>query len=307
MQVIRDLEAMASWAYPVVALGNFDGVHLGHRAILKAAVERARAAAGTALALTFEPQPAKLLSPERAPRLIVAPEDKLEMLAAAGLDAVIVLDFTLALSRLTPREFARDYLVGRIGAREVVVGHSVSFGHRRAGNAAVIVELGGELGFTATVVGPVRVGALEVSSTRIRRLIAAGDLRAAAALLGRNHFLSGVVVPGDGRGRRLGFPTANLQSATECVPPHGIYATRVVLPEAANPSATSIGVRPTFGRSEPTIETYIFDFDHDLYGTKVRVEFVERIRDELRFESVEALKAQMALDVRRAREILARA
>lgn len=307
MQVIRDLEAIAPWAYPVVALGNFDGVHLGHRAILKAAVERARAAAGTALALTFEPQPAKILSPERAPRLIVAPEDKLEMLAAAGLDAVIVLDFTLALSRLTPREFARDYLVGRIDAREVVVGHSVSFGHRRAGNAAVMVELGGELGFTATVVGPVRVGALEVSSTRIRRLIAAGDLRTAAALLGRNHFLSGVVVPGDGRGRRLGFPTANLKSATECVPPHGIYATRVVLPGATYPSATSIGVRPTFGRSEPTIETYIFDFDRDLYGTRVRVEFVERIRDELRFESVEALKEQMALDVRRAREILARA
>jgi hypothetical protein len=191
----------------------------------------------------------------------------------------------------------------------VRIGHHYLMDGGVANNAPLLqaVELGAELGFTTTVVGPVRVGALEVNSTRIRRLIAAGDLRRAAALLGRSHFLSGVVVPGDGRGRRLGFPTANLKSATECVPPHGIYATRIVLPEATYPSATSIGVRPTFGRSELTIETYIFDFDRDLYGARVRVEFVERIRDELRFESVEALKEQMALDVRRAREILVRA
>jgi riboflavin kinase/FMN adenylyltransferase len=307
MEIIRDLEALTRHPYPVTALGNFDGVHLGHRAILKAAIDRARAAGGTAFALTFDPLPAKLLVPERAPQLILAPEDKLELLRLSGIDGVIVLHFTRELSRLTPREFVRDYLLGKIGAREVVVGHSVSFGHERAGNAAVMVELGREFGFDTTVVGPVKVGGLEVSSTKVRGLIREGDLRGAAKLLGRYHFLHGVVVRGRERGRTIGFPTANMECETECVAPDGVYATRVVLDDGAYGSITNIGMRPTFAEAARAIEAHIFDFNRDIYGRQIKLELIERIRPERKFEGVEALKSQIALDLSRAREILAAA
>jgi riboflavin kinase / FMN adenylyltransferase len=307
MEIIRDLEALARHPYPVTALGNFDGVHLGHRAILKAAIDRARAAGGTAFALTFDPLPAKLLVPERAPHLILAPDDKLELLRLSGIDGVIVLNFTRELSLLTPREFVRDYLLGKIGVREVVVGHSVSFGHQRAGNAAVMVELGREFGFDTTVVGPVKVGGLEVSSTKVRELIRAGDLRGAAKLLGRYQFLHGVVVRGRERGRTIGFPTANLESETECVSPDGVYATRVVLEDGAYGSITNIGMRPTFGEAGRSIEAHIFDFNRDIYGRTIKLELIERIRAERKFDGVEALKSQIALDLSRAREILAAA
>jgi len=179
MEIIRDLEALARHPYPVTAIGNFDGVHLGHRAILKAAIDRARAAGGTAFALTFDPLPAKLLFPARAPKLILTPEDKLELLRLSGIDGVIVINFTLDLSMLPPRDFVREYLRGKIGVREVVVGHSVSFGHNRAGNANVMVELGRELGFDTDVVGPVKVDGIEVSSTKVREAITTGDLHLA--------------------------------------------------------------------------------------------------------------------------------
>jgi riboflavin kinase/FMN adenylyltransferase len=291
----------------VTAIGNFDGVHLGHRAILKAAIDRARVAGGTAFALTFDPLPAKLLVPERAPQLILAPEDKLELLRLSGIDGVIVLNFTRELSLLTPREFVRDYLLAKIGAREVVVGHSVSFGHQRAGNAAVMVELGREFGFDTTVVGPVKVGGLEVSSTKVRELIREGDLRGAAKLLGRYHFLHGVVVRGRERGRTIGFPTANIECETECVAPDGVYATRVVLDDGAYGSITNIGMRPTFAEAARSIEAHIFDFNRDIYGRAIKLELIERIRPERKFEGIEALKSQIALDLSRAREILAAA
>jgi riboflavin kinase/FMN adenylyltransferase len=307
MEIIRDLDALQRHRYPVVALGNFDGVHLGHRAILKAAMDRARAAGGTAFALTFDPLPAKLLFPERAPRMILLPADKLELLRISGLDGVIVINFTRELSRLTPREFVRDYLLGRIGAREVVVGHSVSFGHQRAGNAPVMVELGGEFGFDTTVVGPVKVGGIEVSSTKVRELIAAGDMRGAAKLLGRYHFLHGEVIHGRERGRTIGFPTANLRNETECVPPDGVYATRVLLADGAYGAISNIGMRPTFNDTDHAIESHIFDFERDIYGARVRLELIERLRPERKFESAEALSKQIALDLERVKEILASA
>lgn len=305
MEIIRAIDQLPPHPYPVVALGNFDGVHLGHRAILKAAIDRARAARGTAFALTFDPLPAKVLAPARAPRLILAPEDKLELLRASGIDGVIVVAFTPALSRLTPAEFVRDYLLGAIGAREVVVGRSVSFGHDRAGNAEVMTELGRRMGFETIVAGPVTIDGAVVSSTRIRELIAAGEMRAAARLLGRNHFLSGTVVHGRERGRTIGFPTANLDSATECMPPDGVYAARVVLPDGAFGSITNIGMRPTFSEPARTIEAHIFDFNRDIYGTKIQLEIVERIRGERKFASGQALAAQIAEDLKRAKEILA--
>jgi riboflavin kinase/FMN adenylyltransferase len=307
MEIIRLTDGLPPHPWPVVALGNFDGVHLGHRAILQSAIDRARAAAGTAFALTFDPLPAKVLAPERAPRLILAPEDKLELLRRSGIDGVVVVSFTPALSRLSPAEFVRDYLLGKLGARAVVVGHSVSFGHQRAGNAEVMVELGRRMGFETDVVGPVTVEGAEVSSTRIRELIAAGEMRAAARLLGRDHFLGGTVVHGRERGRTIGFPTANIESATECLPPDGVYATRLVLSDDAYASITNIGMRPTFAEPARTIEAHVFDFDRDIYGAKVRLDLVERIRGERKFDSGQALAAQIAQDLKRAREILAAA
>ena len=307
MEIIRLTDGLGARRNPVAALGNFDGVHLGHRAILAAAIDHARAADGTAYALTFDPLPAKVLTPDRAPNLILAPEDKLDILANSGIDGVIAVTFTEELSRLEPREFAREYLVGRIGVREVVVGQNVSFGHKRAGNAAVMVELGRELSFQVTVVGPVSVEGVEVSSTRIREAIAAGDMRGAARLLGRNHFLSGTVIHGRERGRKIGFPTANLEPATECIPPDGVYATRLVLADGAHGSITNIGMRPTFGEPARSFEAHIFDFDRDIYGAKVRLDLLERIRGERKFESGAALAAQIAEDLKRAREIVAAA
>ncbi len=304
MEIIRDLEALTRHPYPVTAIGNFDGVHMGHRAILKSAIERARAAGGTAFALTFDPLPAKLLVPERAPKLILIPDDKLELLRLSGIDGVIVINFTLELSLLSPRDFVCEYLLGKIGAREVVVGHSVSFGHNRAGNAAVMVELGREFGFDTNVVGPVKVDGLEVSSTKVRDLIQTGEMRAAARLLGRYHFLHGPVVRGRERGRTIGFPTANIESETECIPPDGVYATRVILDDGAYPSITNIGMRPTFAETARSIEAHIFDFTRDLYGLRVKLEIIERIRGERKFDSADALKRQIALDLGKAREIL---
>jgi riboflavin kinase / FMN adenylyltransferase len=305
MEIIRNLRALGRHPHPVATLGNFDGVHLGHHAILRAVIERARAAGGTAFALTFDPLPAKLLFPDRAPDMIMVPGDRFELLRLSGIDRVIVLEFTRELSEISARDFVRDYLVGKLGVRAVIAGHSQTFGHDRKGNAAVMVELGNEFGFDTTVVGPVKVGGVAVSSSKIRELIHAGDLRGAAKLLGRFHFLHGRVVHGRERGRTIGFPTANLASETECIPPDGVYATRVVLDDGAYASITNIGMRPTFSETARSIEAHIFDFDRDIYDCDVKLELIERIRGEKKFDSPDALRKQIALDLGKAREILA--
>jgi riboflavin kinase/FMN adenylyltransferase len=304
MEIVRDLDSLRPHPSPVVALGNFDGLHMGHQTILNTAIERARREHGTAFALTFDPVPAKVLAPDRAPRLILTSEDKLELLRKSGIDSVLVINFTRELSQLTPREFVRTFLVERIGVRAVVVGHSVSFGHNRMGNATVMADLGREFGFDVTVVGPVKVAGMEVSSTKVREVIADGDMRTAANLLGRAHFLSGPVVHGRERGRKIGFPTANIQSRTECLPPDGVYATRLILDDGPHASITNIGMRPTFAEPERTIEAHIFDFDRDIYDREVRLELIERIRPERKFDSGEALATQIAADLKRARAIL---
>jgi riboflavin kinase / FMN adenylyltransferase len=305
MEIIRNPDSLGQYRFPVVALGNFDGVHVGHQAIIKAAIDRAHAASGSALALTFDPLPAKVLNPKHAPELILTPEDKLELLRTAGLNGVIVVAFSRELSMLSPRDFVREYLRERIGAGIVVVGHNVSFGHARAGNAEVMAQLGREFGFETVVVGPVECDGVLVSSTRVREMITAGDVKRAAILLGRPHFLRGPVMHGRERGRTIGFPTANIQSRTECLPPDGVYATRVILEEGSYPSITNIGMRPTFNEPERTFEAHIFNFDRDIYGRDVKLELVERIRPERKFESAQALAAQIASDLQRAKEILA--
>jgi riboflavin kinase / FMN adenylyltransferase len=305
MEIIRDLDSLRPYPFPVVALGNFDGVHIGHQTILRAAIERADAMGGSALAVTFDPLPSKVLNPQRAPKLIMTPEDKHELLRSFGLHGVIVVTFTRELSMLSPEEFVREYLCRRIGVCEVVVGHNVSFGHARAGNADVMRQLGHQFGFETTVVGPIERDGIAVSSTEVREMIGVGNMNGAALLLGRPHFLRGPVVHGRERGRTIGFPTANIRSRTECLPPDGVYATRVVIEEGSHPSITNIGMRPTFGEPERSIEAHIFDFNRDIYDREVKLEIVERIRPERKFESAQALAAQIASDLQRAKEILA--
>lgn len=304
MEVIRELHLPPALARPVLALGNFDGVHLGHRAILNVACAGARRNGVPAVAMTFEPTPAKVLAPARAPKLLMTLADKLECMAEVGLDAIIVAPFTRELSLLSPEEFARECLVGRLGVSSVVVGHSISFGHARAGNAAVMRELGEKLGFAVTVVDAFSVDGVEVSSTRIRRAIERGSMGEAARMLGRYHFLSGIVVRGRQRGHKLGFPTANLRSLTETIPPDGVYATRLVLPEGGYASVTNIGLNPTFDETQRSVETHVFDFSRDLYDRRIKLEFIERLRGERKFDSGEALARQIASDVQRARAIL---
>ncbi|MCL5043788.1 MAG: bifunctional riboflavin kinase/FAD synthetase [Deltaproteobacteria bacterium] len=305
MLIVRDVDKMAPAQRPVLALGNFDGVHLGHQAILRAAVERARACSAPALALTFEPAPARVLTPARAPCRLCNAEDKLELFERCGLDGAIVLEFTRALSLLAPAEFARRYLAAKIGAQIVVVGHNVSFGHNRAGDAAALRELGRALGFETVVVGPVKAGTLEVSSTLIRRFVQSGEVRRARELLGRNYFIRGTVVRGRGRGRLLGFPTINLELESECVPADGIYATLAGFNGSHYPSVTSIGFRPTFNETERAVEAHLIDFSDLLYGRRIKLEFVERLREERKFDSPQALAERMRLDVEQARAVLA--
>lgn len=291
---------------PAIALGNFDGVHLGHQHLLARA--RALAAGGELCVLTFEPHPARLLAPERAPRALTTRARKLELLAAAGVDACVVEPFDDALSQRSPAGFAELVLQRGLGARHVVVGTDFRFGHGRAGTAATLAELGRSLGFTATAVDALVVGGAVASSSRIRALLAAGDVGAAAAVLGRTFDVEGEVVRGAGRGKGLGVPTANVATSTETLPQPGIYAVwaeRLArAPGVRLAGAASLGTNPTFGAGALTLEVHLVDWDGDLYGEPLRVGFVERLRGEERFPDVASLVRQMERDLAAVRRLL---
>jgi riboflavin kinase/FMN adenylyltransferase len=290
---------------PVMTLGNFDGVHRGHQAILGRVAEAAHARGGDAVALTFDPHPVAILRPDRAPPLITSLRDRIALIAGTGIDVLVVQHFTTAFAALSAEEFVERFVVRRLGATQVIVGHSVSFGHERRGDAALLTRLGERHGFAVEVVGPIRVDGHDVSSSAVRRAIAAGDMRLAATLLGRPHRLGGRVVRGKQRGAALGFPTANVRVRAGMLPPDGVYAVRVRHDGDWIDGAANIGTNPTFGDTGRTLEAYLFDFEADLYDARVDVAFVERLRDEEKFASVEALVAQMKQDVARARALLA--
>jgi riboflavin kinase/FMN adenylyltransferase len=309
----------------VVTIGNFDGVHRGHRALLGTVIEAARKLGLPAVAVTFEPHPVAVLFPERAPAVLTAPDHRLELLAETGLDAVLVLEFTREFAQWSPEHFVRTVFLDALHAALVVVGPDTRFGHRNSGNVATLRQLGATLGFEVETVpefglAPAQDGApgdpapaRRWSSSWARELLAEGDVARAAEVLGRPHRVMGVVVHGDHRGRELGYPTANLsQDAVGQVPADGVYAGRLVRPElppgapdAVLPAAVSVGTNPTFDGLQRRVEAYVLDrTDLDLYGERLAVEFVERLRPTLRFDGVEALVQQMALDVARCRELL---
>jgi riboflavin kinase/FMN adenylyltransferase len=290
----------------VVTVGTFDGVHRGHWAVLQEIRRRAIATGRRSVLLTFHPHPLRIVRPEAAPLLLTTPVEKKEILAESGLDFAVFLHFTPLLSRYAPERFVEEILVGRLGVQELVIGYDHGFGRGRSGDADTLRAIGRRTGFDVDVVPPVESGAEPISSTRIRRSLHAGDVRSARAALGRPYSLRGLVVRGDGRGRHLGFPTANLAgfSPEKLVPPAGIYAVRGVTRAGTYEGALHLGPRPTFQGAPPTIELHLLDFDGDLYGEGVRVDFVERLRDVLPFDSVQGLVDQMRADVERAREAL---
>lgn len=291
---------------PAVTIGNFDGVHLGHRALLARADAAARRLGGDAVALTFEPHPAVILAPDRAPPRLTTRARKLELLRARGVDVVIVEPFTRELAALSADDFVRAILVDVLGARHVVVGYDFHYGARRGGTTETLAASGRRHGFEVEVVAPVTVGTEAPSSSAIRRLVAAGEVRHAAELLGRPHDVDGVVVRGAGRGRGIGVPTANLEVEGALLPAPGIYAVWASLPGGERVmGAASLGTNPTFGAGAPlTLEVHLLDWDGDLYGQPLRTSFVHRLRGEERYDSVEALVAQIRRDVDQTRAIL---
>jgi len=305
MEIIRHLiHQHPSFPHPVVSIGNFDGIHLGHQAILARVVQEARARQGMSLVLTFYPHTLVVLRPERALSLILSLREKLFLFANLGIQGVVLQRFSLAFSRLTPEEFVRCYLVDTLRVEKVIVGHNVSFGHKGAGRATTLEQLGRVYGFEVEIVGPVRVGNQEVSSTAVRALLSAGDMPEVSRCLGRPYAVSGRVEKGFQRGRSLGFPTANLRPRTDLLLPNGVYAVVVDVGEAQVPGVANVGTNPTFAGNKRTIEAHLFDFSADLYGTRLRVGFIERLRGEQKFPSIQALTQQIQEDASRARALL---
>jgi riboflavin kinase/FMN adenylyltransferase len=305
MEILRHIESRPpSIPRPILLMGNFDGIHLGHQALLHRAIDDAKEMGGRSVVLTFEPHPLKVLAPEKAPRLILTHKDKMTLLQSFGVDAVIVQTFDAAFAGVEADEFVREYLVRRIGVRKMWVGKDLRFGKGRKGRVEDLARWGKDMGFEVGVIEPIQLGGHRVSSSRIRTLIEQGEVREAGNYLGRHHFISGRVVSGHGRGRHLGYPTANIVARTEVLPLDGIYASIMQAGGRQWRSVTSVGLNPTFGAGPRTIESYIFDFDGDLYDQAVKLFFVERIREEKKFSSVELLVEQIKLDVASAREIL---
>ena len=305
----RDPQSLAPDRPTVLTIGKFDGIHRGHRHVLEAVAARAVGHGWQSAVIILWPPPPEVLRPgAQIPRLSTLAERE-AAIAASGIDLLILWPFTLALSRLTPRDFMQ-VLRDRLDLRVLVIGSDFALGHRRSGTPDVLQDLGGEMGFEVIVTPPYVHAGQVVSSSRIREHLSTGDVAQAARLLGRWPTLTGTVARGAGRGRNLGFPTANLHLAEPlAVPAHGIYATYATIAPAGGAAVhravTSIGVRPTFGdTNEQTIETFLLDFDADLYDQSLRLHFVEKLRDELKFASVDDLIAQMERDVAHAEIVL---
>jgi riboflavin kinase / FMN adenylyltransferase len=304
MRIVRGLESYPPDApASVVALGVFDGVHRAHRAILDIAVARGREGGLVALACTFDPHPSEVLAPGRALAPITTLAERLELIAEAGLDTAVVLAFSHALAAREPEAFVEEILLDRLRARAIVVGFNHRFGRGARGDARLLETLAARRGFTAHIVPPLIVDGHTVSSTAARLALQAGDVEAAGRLLGRPYSVAGPVVQGAARGRTLGFPTANVQPDRPVLVPAGVYACRVDVVGEPYRAVVNIGVRPTFQETITTVEAHLLDFSADLYGRRVTLHFRHRLRDETRFPSVEALRAQIARDIETARSL----
>jgi riboflavin kinase/FMN adenylyltransferase len=306
MRIVRDLTELAVPPHRTVAtIGNFDGVHLGHREIFRRVVRRAGEQQGTAVVLTFVPHPLKVLDPARAPRLLNTYAEKERLIAASCIDLMVSLPFTHELADLPAARFVEDILVGRLGLKHLIVGYNYAFGRNREGDVAFLRRMGQELGFAVEILEPVAVGSEVYSSTLIRRRLAAGDVAGVVPLLGRHFTLEGRVIYGANRGRQLGFPTANLLTDKEILPRPGVYAVKVRHQEVFYDGVMNIGFNPTFGTERISLEVHLLDFDRQIYGDLLRVYFIERLRDEKVFPSAAELARAIARDIAKARTVLA--
>ena len=306
MQVVRDLDSFHEPpSLTVLTIGNFDGVHLGHREIFRRVVDKARELKGTAAVVTFEPHPLRLLAPDKAPLQLNTHEEKTRLLAASCIDLLVVLKFTRQLADMPAEDFVRDILVRKLGVKHLIVGYDYAFGRDRQGDTDFLAVQSELHNFTLEILEPIRAEQQAHSSTAIRKVLRDGRVADAVKILGRNFTLDGEVVHGDGRGRKLGFPTANLVTQKEILPRDGVYAVKVKWREEYYDGVINIGCRPTFDGNAPTLEIHLMDFQGDLYAERLRIYFVERLRGEQKFPSVEALQEAVVGDIARARELLA--
>ncbi|MGD2127293.1 MAG: bifunctional riboflavin kinase/FAD synthetase [Desulfobacteraceae bacterium] len=305
MNVIRDLNALEKTLdNPVLTIGNFDGVHKGHLTLFEKVKERAKAIGGQSAVMTFEPHPTKVMKPGNGPPLITPTGQKLELIRRSGIEIILCVPFTRQFAAISAEDFVKDILVDKIGIKEIVVGYDYTFGHNREGNISLLRQMGDHLGFTVQLVGPVHVDHTLVSSTSIRNLIQDGKLSEAKKFLGRDYQIQGTVIRGRNRGGRLlGYPTANLKLISELFPKEGVYAVTIIIDGKTYNGITNIGYNPTFGNNALSLETHVLDFNGDLLGKTIKVNFLERLRDEKSFDNVKALSDQIAQDIERARKL----
>ncbi len=305
MRIVQGLESYPPEARPaVVALGVFDGLHLGHREILAAAVRRAREGGLVAVACTFEPHPMEVLQPGRAPAPIATLAERLDLISATGVDTTVVLMFTRDLAAVEPEAFVKDVVLDRLRACEIVVGFNHTFGRGARGNARLLEALATRLGFRVEVVPPRIVDGIPVSSSEIREALRLGDVERAARYLGRPYAIGGTVEAGAGRGRTLGFPTANVRPDRPLLIATGVYGGGVEVAGGRHRAVVNVGVRPTFGENRLVVEAHLLDFAGTLYDRPVRLAFLARLREERKFPDVEALRRQISQDVEAARKRL---
>jgi riboflavin kinase / FMN adenylyltransferase len=306
MEILYSISDLSRLPGPLfLAIGVFDGVHLGHQAVISTSAEHAQAANGTPVVVTFDPHPEKILRPEGAPHLLTATRHKIALIRDLGVEHLLIITFDKQFAATEPENFVQQLVKHSKPLREICVGHKWSFGKNRRGNLELLKKLGAEFDFNVVGIPPVTVNGELVSSTAIRQAIEVGDLRKAAALLGREYMILGTVVSGDNLGKKIGFPTANLSAHNEQFPPNGVYFAESKLDGVVYPGVVNLGYRPTVstGRSERILEIHLFDFEREIYGKNLEVRFIRYLRPEKKFESIEALARQIEADVKQARDL----
>ena len=308
MQILRSIPELSHLPGPLfLAIGVFDGVHLGHQAVISTSAEHARAANGTPVVVTFDPHPEKILRPEKAPHLLTATPHKIALIRTLGMRHLLIIAFDRQFAATEPGDFVQQLVQHSKPLREICVGHEWSFGKNRRGNLELLTKLGAKSDFNVVGIPPVTVNGEIVSSTTIRRAVEAGDLKKAAAMLGREYTILGTVVHGDDFGKKIGYPTANLSAHSEQFPPNGVYFAEAILDGETLPGVVNLGFRPTMssGKSDRVLEIHLFDFGQDIYGKDLQLRFVCYLRPEKKFENVDALVRQIERDVQQARELAA--
>jgi len=305
MNIIYDLKELKTpLNNPVLTIGNFDGVHKGHLVLFEKVKDRARAIGGQSAVMTFEPHPIKVMRPGNGPLLITPTKQKLDLISHAGIDLILCIPFTPQFASISAEDFVQDILVDMLGIKEIVVGYDYTFGYRRLGNIRLLQEMGDKLGFQVHVVDPVRLDDTLVSSTSIRKFVQEGKLSEAKKLLGRDYQIRGTVVKGKNRGGRLlGFPTANLRLIDELIPKGGVYAVTVMVNDKTYYGVTNIGYNPTFGDDALSVETHLLDFSEDILDKTIKVNFIQRLRDEKTYRNAKELADQIAQDILKAKEL----